>query len=696
MLLTITKTVTTWRPVPLLALAASLSVQNVDMCQQINKPKHFTTDYDTESLVVRRGLEFLVRVTFSRPLSEQDDFQLEFLIGSNPSASKGSLIVVTFGSRHGGPWSGRIVETQGETLTLGITPRAEAIVGKFRTYVAIVAGSGLQRTSRDTSTDMYLLFNAWCPEDTVYVANEGERREYVLNDSGVIFQGTVESVSQRTWMYGQFERGILDACIYILDMSRMPITDRGHAVKLIRKGSAMINSQDDNGVLVGNWRDDFSMGTSPTLWTGSTKILQKYANTGVPICYGQCWVFAGVFNTFLRCLGLPARVITNFSSAHDNTGNLKIELIFKPDGTPDRRHTRDSIWNYHCWNEVFMVRPDLPSNFTGWQVVDATPQETSDGHFRCGPAPVAAIKDGLLCHPFDCGFVFAEVNSDLVCLKRDRFGTLSPFRVDKNHIGQAIYTKAVGNNGHMDITHTYKYAQGTPQDDRTMARAEEYGCARDHYELVEDQLSIVITADQVTRHDLNLVVQFQNKGEVARSVQAHLAGSVVFYTGVLASHFKDEDFTATVPALQSERHLQCPGSPEYMPHMAAQVCLYFVVTGQAEDQSLNSIKVVEMVMPRLTMTVQGQPQVKQQMMVNVSFTNPFNFQLHNINLFMEGPGLMEDRSHQYSVLEPQASFSWVEMFTPRLHGLRRLVAGMDLTCRRVFQVWGVVDIQVST
>uniref|UniRef100_A0A8D3DEA7 protein-glutamine gamma-glutamyltransferase n=1 Tax=Scophthalmus maximus TaxID=52904 RepID=A0A8D3DEA7_SCOMX len=598
MLLTITKTVTTWRPVPLLALAASLSVQNVDMCQQINKPKHFTTDYDTESLVVRRGLEFLVRVTFSRPLSEQDDFQLEFLIGSNPSASKGSLIVVTFGSRHGGPWSGRIVETQGETLTLGITPRAEAIVGKFRTYVAIVAGSGLQRTSRDTSTDMYLLFNAWCPEDTVYVANEGERREYVLNDSGVIFQGTVESVSQRTWMYGQFERGILDACIYILDMSRMPITDRGHAVKLIRKGSAMINSQDDNGVLVGNWRDDFSMGTSPTLWTGSTKILQKYANTGVPICYGQCWVFAGVFNTFLRCLGLPARVITNFSSAHDNTGNLKIELIFKPDGTPDRRHTRDSIWNYHCWNEVFMVRPDLPSNFTGWQVVDATPQETSDGHFRCGPAPVAAIKDGLLCHPFDCGFVFAEVNSDLVCLKRDRFGTLSPFRVDKNHIGQAIYTKAVGNNGHMDITHTYKYC--------------------------------------FMGQDLNLVVQFQNKGEVARSVQAHLAGSVVFYTGVLASHFKDEDFTATVPALQSE------------------------------------LLMTRLLLP-CVLQVQGQPQVKQQMMVNVSFTNPFNFQLHNINLFMEGPGLMEDRSHQYSVLEPQASFSWVEMFTPRLHGLRLIV-----------------------
>ena len=35
--------------------------------------------------------------------------------------------------------------------------------------------------------------------------------------------------------------------------------------------------------------------------------------------------------------------------------------------------------NYHCWNEAWMTRPDLPVGFGGWQVVDSTPQENSDG-----------------------------------------------------------------------------------------------------------------------------------------------------------------------------------------------------------------------------------------------------------------------------------------------------------------------------
>ena len=41
--------------------------------------------------------------------------------------------------------------------------------------------------------------------------------------------------------------------------------------------------------------------------------------------------------------------------------------------------------NYHVWNEAWMARPDLTGKdaeagkFTGWQAIDATPQERSDG-----------------------------------------------------------------------------------------------------------------------------------------------------------------------------------------------------------------------------------------------------------------------------------------------------------------------------
>lgn len=62
-------------------VSSAVSVVHVDMCQQMNKRSHFTSAYDTPNLVVRRGQEFLIRVTFSRPLGPNDDFQLEFRIG---------------------------------------------------------------------------------------------------------------------------------------------------------------------------------------------------------------------------------------------------------------------------------------------------------------------------------------------------------------------------------------------------------------------------------------------------------------------------------------------------------------------------------------------------------------------------------------------------------------------------------------
>lgn len=62
------------------------------------------------------------------------------------------------------------------------------------------------------------------------------------------------------------------------------------------------------------------------------------------------------------------------------------------------------------WNDCWMARPDLPPGHGGWQAVDSTPQETSQGTFRCGPASVNAIRSGQVYLKHDTPFVFAEVS----------------------------------------------------------------------------------------------------------------------------------------------------------------------------------------------------------------------------------------------------------------------------------------------
>lgn len=66
-----------------------------------------------------------------------------------------------------------------------------------------------------------------------------------------------------------------------------------------------------------------------------------------------------------------------------------------------------------------MTRPDLPRGYGGWQIIDGTPQETSENIMRCGPASVAAIKKGEVGYLYDTPFVFSEVNADVVHFQED-------------------------------------------------------------------------------------------------------------------------------------------------------------------------------------------------------------------------------------------------------------------------------------
>ena len=59
----------------------------------------------------------------------------------------------------------------------------------------------------------------------------------------------------------------------------------------------MVNKEEDNGVLVGNWTGFYPGGRDPQYWTGSNAILAEFNRTKLPVSYGQCWVFSGLITT---------------------------------------------------------------------------------------------------------------------------------------------------------------------------------------------------------------------------------------------------------------------------------------------------------------------------------------------------------------------------------------------------------------
>lgn len=143
-------------------------------------------------------------------------------------------------------------------------------------------------------------------------------------------------------------------------------------------------------------------------------------NSYMPAAFGQCWVIASALLSACRTIGIPCRQITNVGSAHDSQycidnednclywqGNFKPIMIAKDD---EGNYKNGMVWNFHAWNDVWMKRSDLGSDYDGWQGLDSTIQENSMGVSRMGPAPLVALQRGETNTLFDVPFLNSEVN----------------------------------------------------------------------------------------------------------------------------------------------------------------------------------------------------------------------------------------------------------------------------------------------
>uniref|UniRef100_A0A673JQD2 protein-glutamine gamma-glutamyltransferase n=1 Tax=Sinocyclocheilus rhinocerous TaxID=307959 RepID=A0A673JQD2_9TELE len=446
----------------------TFSVRTIDLQQVQNQTRHKTDGLSSSTVVLRRGQAFTNSI---------------FVLYSDTHSSllsAGPVSVEVPVSRLGQPsltqWSAvlerRLPNPTGfakRALSVSLSSPASASIGVYTLQLRVETRLNVKTHSLGQIT---LLCNPWCQTDSVFLQSEDLRTEYVRSDIGLLFKGSPGNMVSRPWSFDQFEKGILDICMKLLQLSpqhqadmRTDLQNRSNPVYIGRVISAMVNSNDDKGVLMGNWSGDYSGGINPSQWSGSADILKKWAEAQFrPVKYGQCWVFAAVMCTVMRALGIPTRVITNFNSAHDTDGNMVIEEYYNEMGKK-LSMSKDSIWNFHVWVESWMKRPDLGQGYDGWQVLDATPQEKSAGMFRCGPAAVKAIYQKKVEAQYDVPFVYAEVNADVrtIIIKDKKVLSTS---IDKKRVGALISTKRPGSMLMQDVTSEYKTEKGKRKSDK--------------------------------------------------------------------------------------------------------------------------------------------------------------------------------------------------------------------------------------
>ncbi|XP_043914271.1 protein-glutamine gamma-glutamyltransferase K-like [Protopterus annectens] len=682
-----------------------LIVKKIDLMKkkkEENKITHHTNEYDYDELIVRRGQPFDMKLQFNRPYNpETDQIFLELQTGKHyPQVTKGTLIIVPLVEEHNRmEWGAKVTQASGNHVTLSVNSSPEAVIGKFQLSVRTRGPGGELKTPSAPENSIYILFNPWCEKDSVFLDNEEWRKEYVLNETGMIYYGTEFQIGARTWNFAQFSKGVLDACLYVLEKGGMPASGSKDSVSTARVISAMVNSPDDDGVLEGNWSGDYSDGTSPTSWVGSEDILLQYHKTRKPVCYGQCWVFSGVTTTVLRCLGIPSRSVTNFSSAHDTDVSLTMDIFFDENMKSLEDMNYDSVWNFHVWNDCWMARPDLPPGYGGWQAVDATPQETSSGTYCCGPASILAIRNGLVFLKHDTPFIFAEVNSDKIYWQRQADGTFKKLFIEKKAIGHKISTKAVASNEREDITSLYKHPEGSEEERIAVETASKYGNKPSIYidSDMPSDVGIEVQTDEKTTmgSDVVLCVGLTNKSNEQRFVTLFINTAMMYYTGVLKESFRKEEKAVQLSPYEEARVEMVIKYAEYHEELIDQAAMMFTISGRVQEtgQLLATQQTFRLRTPDLEIIPIGGAVVGQEMRAKISFVNPLPKTLTGVYFRVEGPGLHKPNIVQVGDVARGATVTITQTFVPVKPGPRKLIASLD--SRQLTQVHGVAEVDVK-
>ncbi|XP_018533750.1 LOW QUALITY PROTEIN: protein-glutamine gamma-glutamyltransferase 2-like [Lates calcarifer] len=679
-------------------------LKEVDLHIKTNNTEHHTSEISEEQLIVRRGQPFTLTLKLTQPFNpDLHPLTIIAVTGELPSENVGTKSCfgipdsVKRSPSAKAVWKVELHKNSSSltgVLILNITPPAVSPIGEYELSVK-------HREEETSLATLVVLFNPWCPDDSVFLPDEKERQEYVMNEQGTIYRGSHNYISSMSWDFGQFEDNMVKICLAILDVNYKHMEDpaedvsaRCDPIYVGRVVSAMVNCMDDFGVLNGRWGGPYDDGFAPSHWSGSHAILNRWFTECYPVKYGQCWVFAGVMCSVMRLLGIPCRVVTNFTSAHDNNMNLTIDKYHADHGV-EKKETGDSIWNFHVWVEGWMRRPDLAEDgkYDGWQVLDPTPQEMSDGLYCCGPAPVKAILNGDTHLKYDVPFVFAEVNADCVDWLVLADGSEVKMSSDTKRVGKNISTKAVGSDERLDITHTYKHKEGTEKEREVF----EYATSRDfnnEYEMETEENppppEVFMQFEEVSKpmdgKDVSLRLVLHSESSVARPLSINISVQAMKYNGSPAANIQTELKEETLePGKELSIPVLVPFSV-YHKHMVESDSMNISAVVTDKEKPENTYLAVDDIVlqdPPISLTVPSEVKLYREASGEVVFMNPVDETLTNCTLTFSGSGLYKEEAEiKPPNLLPNKELRVKFSFVPYKTGKKTLIIDFDCSTFR--------------
>ncbi|XP_059138546.1 protein-glutamine gamma-glutamyltransferase K-like [Physella acuta] len=688
----------------------ALQVSSIDFHKSKNGSDHHTWEYEVNDLVVRRGKVFSITISFDRDVDvETDSLVVQLAFGSRPQESKETLLRLKLNlegknkvSTKASQWSAGVHKVDRTNLEVQIFSPANALVGKYGLFIETMVGKDEKTLRRYESEDeeIYLLFNPWCEADVVYMSDGDDRYEYVLNDHGRIWVGSASNNNGRPWYFGQFDNPVLDAVLLLMDRAEIGDAARRSPISFVRTVSALVNSNDDDGVLEGRWTKKYPKGSHvPWSWSGSVRILQEFMQHNKPVQFGQCWVFSGLVTSLLRAIGIPTRCVTNFESAHDRDSSMTIDSHFDEDGEP-LTWMNDSVWNFHVWNESYFRRLDLPDGYDGWQAHDATPQEVSEGVTRCGPAPVKAVKEGHVYLNYDVAFIFSEVNGDKVTWKVLPNDEMIVMDINSHAIGKHISTKAVGSNFRHDLTLDYKYPEGSLEEKKVVEFVHQHSSRAGFHIYGEREkdidLHLVTPSSASIGENFQIVLRMKNKSKEDHQIEGRVTVLSSFYTGVPDKRIKSTKYDVEVTAGEENDLILDIVCEDYMNKLnpEATMIVYASLNVKATKQQFALSEPFSLSKPSLDFTIPDVIVAKQQVTGTVSFTNPLEVSLTSATICLDGTSIISDQVHPLKkAIKPGEKVSFDFTICPRRQGLCEIEA--TLTSDQLSGVDGSVEFIVQ-